>query len=159
MKKRITLFIAVLMLYCMSACGKEAPAIASAYTVNFTVTQDAVQYAGSLQLDGDTMTITMNEPYAASGMSFVYKGEELQIDYAGHSTIANSDYISSLTIPASLHNTLSYSQSAEYQGSDDTGDRYSLPTPYGSAALTAKDGIPTSLCDEHSGLEFNFRLP
>lgn len=159
MKKWITLFVTVLMLFCLSACRGDPPTIASAYTVSFNVTQDAIRYEGTLQQEDDTMTVTLSEPYAVSGLSFVYKGEELQIDYAGHSTIANSDYISSLTIPAVLHNTLSYAQNAEYQQTDEKGDSFSLPTPYGSAELYASDGIPTSLYDEHSGLEFSFQLP
>lgn len=159
MKKWITLFITISMLFCLSACRGDPPTIASAYTVSFTVTQDAIRYEGTLQQNDEAMTVTLSEPYAVSGMSFVYSGEELQIDYAGHSTIANSDYISSLTIPAVLHNSLSYAHNAEYQQTDESIDRFSLPTPYGSAELCACDGIPTSLYDEHSGLEFSFQLP
>ena len=159
MKKWICIFITAAILFCLSACTKKPPAIAEEYTVNFTVTQDAVQYAGSLEQCGDSLTVAISEPYAASGMSFTYEGEELHIDYGGHSTIANSDYISSLTIPAVLHNTLTYQSSAEYRESDDEGDHYCLPTPYGSAELIASQGIPTALHDEHSGLDFRFQLP
>ncbi len=153
--KRLLLILAVILIALLSACG-EPPTVSTEFDADFAVTQEDIAYKGTLTLSDGTLSVVFSEPYTVQGMAFNYGADGMRITYAGHETAANCDYIPSKAIPQVLHNALAYLPQATYTGSDESGDCFSLPTPYGEATLTAKDGVPTALDDPHAGLRFRF---
>lgn len=155
MKRLIILPILFAVIFALSSCG-EPPTVQSDFTASFTANYDDVDYAGTVTKNGDNLTVTFSAPYTVEGTAFCYEDGTLCIRYAGHSTQANADYLPANSVPAMLHNTLSYLSQASYTGTQDGKDHFSLPTPYGDASFTAQDGIPLSLTAPQSGTVFLF---
>ena len=153
--KRFFLPMLCIPVLLLSSCG-EPPTVQSDFSASFTARYKDTDYAGTLTKEGDHLAVTLYEPYAAEGMSFCWEDSALSVRYMGHSTKANADYLPADSIPAALHNTLAYLSQASYTGSENKEDRFTLPTPYGNAELTAQDGIPKSLTDPNSGTAFVF---
>lgn len=153
--KRLLLILAFVLIILLSACG-EPPTVDKELDAEFAVTQEDTAYKGEIKLSDGKLTVTFSEPYTVQGMEFSYGADGMRITYAEHETTANCDYVPSNAVPQVLHNTLAYLPQATCTGSDETGDLFSLPTPYGEATLTARDGVPTALYDPHSGLRFSF---
>lgn len=155
MKRILSLIICLIPLLSLSACG-EPPTVESNFTVSFTVSQDDTDYAGTLSRKDDSLNIQMSAPYTVKGMEYHYQDGELSLSYGGHSTKANCDYLPADSVPEVLFDTLTYLPQATFIESNGGEDSFNLPTPYGDASLTARDGIPTSLYEPYSGLEFSF---
>ena len=155
MKKLILLLSAACIALCLSSCG-EPPSVATVFDADFTVSRSGEDYSGRLSLTGESLTVAMTAPFTVEGMSFDYTDEGLTISRGGLSASANSDYIPAAAIPSVLHDTLTYIGQAAYIGSDGGEDSFTLPTPYGEATLTARDGDPVRLADDYSGLTFEF---
>ena len=153
--KRIFLLFMTLPLFLLSACG-EPPKVESDCRLAFTAENAELPYAGTVEKNGDTMTVTLSEPYTVRDMAFTYEGDMLSINYGGHSTQSRADYLPTDSVPAMLYSTLSYLPQAAYSGTQDGADRFILPTPYGDTELTARDGIPVSLTVPKSALTFSF---
>lgn len=139
----------------LSSCG-EPPTVQSDFSASFTTHIDNTNYAGAVVKDHDSLTVTLSEPFTVSGMAFLWDGGSLSMRYAGHKTQANADYLPAESIPAALHNALAYLPQASYTETKNGEDYFTLPTPYGDAALTVRDGIPTSLTDPNCGIAFHF---
>ena len=154
--KRILSAALLLFPILLSACSKEPPSLSTDFTGSFSVTQDEICYQGDIALDDTGLVVTMTEPYTVSGVGFRYDDEGLSIEYAGHKTTANCDYIPPSAIPQALHNALAYLPQAAYCSTENGADVFTLPTPYGDVAVTAKDGTPITLSDSKNGLEFTF---
>ena len=155
MKRFLSLGILFVMILLLSACG-EPPTVQSDFSASFTASRDDVGYAGTVTKSDASLTVIFSEPAAADGMEFCWENSALSIRYAGHSTQANADYLPSDSIPATLHNTLTYLSQAAYTGTENGEDRFTLPTPRGDAELTAENGVPTSLTDPNDGTFFYF---
>ena len=155
MKRLLCLFPLFILVLTLCACG-EPPTVQSDFFARFTVQKDEISYAGTLQKKGSCMTLTMTEPYTVTGMSFCREDSALSIRYAGHSAEVTSDYLPADTVPTALYNSLSYLEQAAYTGTENGTDHFTLPTPYGDAKLTARDGMPTTLDDPYSGMTFYF---
>ena len=155
MKRVFLIILSFILMLCLSACGNP-PELAGDFESEFSVTLDESSYKGRISLNGGELSIALTEPYTVSGMRFEYSDKELSIDFGGHSTKANCDYIPAGAIPSVLHNTLAYISKAEYRGREDGTDTYTVMTPYGEAIIKAADGIPVSLEDPYSGLRFEF---
>nr|WP_316622859.1 hypothetical protein [uncultured Ruminococcus sp.] len=153
--KRIFLLFMTLPLFLLSACG-EPPTVESDCRLAFTAENAELPYAGTVEKNGDTLTVTMSEPYTVQDMAFTYEDSALSINYGGHSTQSSADYLPTDSVPAMLYSTLSYLPQAAYSGTQDGADRFILPTPYGDSELTARDGIPVSLTVPKSALTFSF---
>ena len=153
--KRIFLLFMTLPLFLLSACG-EPPTVESDCRLAFTAENAELPYAGTVEKNGDTLTVTLSEPYTVQDMAFTYEGDMLSINYGGHSTQSRADYLPTDSVPAMLYSTLSYLPQAAYSGTQDGADRFILPTPYGDSELTARDGIPVSLTVPKSALTFSF---
>ena len=153
--KRIFLLFMTLPLFLLSACG-EPPTVESDCRLAFTAENAELPYAGTVEKNGDSLTVTLSEPYMVQDMAFTYEGDMLSINYGGHSTQSRADYLPTDSVPAMLYSTLSYLPQAAYSGTQDGADRFILPTPYGDAELTARDGIPVSLTVPKSALTFSF---
>lgn len=155
MKRFISLLLMLIILLCLSGCGKP-PELGAEFDACFTVTQSDNEYKGSVSLSEGGLEIAFSEPYTVAGMSFDYSDSGMSINYADHGTRANCDYIPAGAIPSALHDTLAYIDKANYLRSEDGADIYSVITPYGEAIIKAADGLPISLEDPYSGLCFNF---
>ncbi len=155
MKRIILLLSAVLLSVVLCSCG-EPPTLNTDFSTDFSVTQDDVGYQGTLAVADGALSVDMTAPYTVAGLRFGYDENGLTIGCGGLETVANSDYIPPSSVPAILHNTLAYLPQATYTESSDSGDSFSLPTPYGEAQITAVDGVPKELYDPHSGLTFTF---
>lgn len=153
--KRLFLILLCMLMISLSACG-EPPTMNSDFTSAFTAEYQGAEYAGTVSKEGDRLTITMNAPYTVQGIAFCYQGDELSIRCADHSTNANSEYLPDSGVPTVLHNTLAYLPQAVYISTESGADTFTLPTPYGDATLTAREGVPQSLTDPHSGIEVTF---
>ena len=153
--KRIFLLFMTLPLFLLSACG-EPPTVESDCRLAFTAENAELPYAGTVEKNGDTLTVTLSDPYTVQDMAFTYEGDMLSINYGGHSTQSRADYLPADSVPAMLYSTLSYLPQAAYSGTQDGADRFILPTPYGDTELTARDGIPVSLTVPKSALTFSF---
>ena len=153
--KRILLLFMTLPILLLCACG-DPPAVQSDCRLAFTAHNADIPCAGTVEKDGDTLTVTMSEPYTVQGMIFSYEGETLSIRYGGHSAQANADHLPADSIPGILYGTLSYLPQATYSGTQDDTDRFILPAPCGDCELTAQNGIPVSLTVPKSGLTFSF---
>lgn len=156
MKRILSLSICLILLFSLSACG-EPPTVESNFTVSFTVSRNDTDYAGTLIREEGVLNIQMSEPYTVKGMAYCYQDGELSLSYGGLSTKSSCDYLPDDSIPGALFESLAYLSQATYTESSDGEDSFSLPTPYGNATLTAKDGIPTSLYGLRSKLEFSFK--
>ena len=156
MKRFLTVLLStIIFTFPLSACG-EPPKVNSDLTAAFTTEYLGADYSGTLNKNGDHMTITMNAPNTARGLVFDYRGDTLSINLGVHSTEADTEYLPYNCIPSVLHNSLAYLPQAAYSGTEDGSDIFALPTPYGNATLTAQNGVPLSLTDPHSGMEFTF---
>lgn len=158
MKKRILMLLTVLLaITALSACGK-APEVNSDFTAAFSAVNedDGAAYTGSLVKNGDDLHISLDTPYTVKGTVFDYTDGGLHIVSGSHSTNADSFYLPLNSLPATLYNALAYLDQAEYSSTESGEDRYTLPTPEGSAELYAKDGAPVSLVDTKSGWQITF---
>ncbi|MBQ3266211.1 MAG: hypothetical protein IJH07_10595 [Ruminococcus sp.] len=155
MKKAIFLPILLILTLLLSSCG-EPPTLQSDFSASFTTNSGGVNYAGIVEKDIGTLTVTLSQPYTVEGTSFCWKDSTLTIEYAGHAAEANADYLPADTVPSILHNTLAYLNQATYTSTENDEDRFNLPTPYGSAEITAKDGKLLTLSDPHTGTMFEF---
>lgn len=155
MKRILALSILFILMLTLSACS-EPPTVNAEFTAPFSVQYNGIDYAGTVSNSGSSLTLSMTAPYTVQGMVFDYQDSTLSVRYADCAANANADYLPSDSIPSILHNNLAYLAQASYDSSQDGADSFTLPTPYGEAALTAKEGIPTSLTDPKSGIEFTF---
>lgn len=154
MKRFLTLLL-LLPLLTLSSCGKP-PALQTDFSASFTAQADELDCAGTVVKEGDRLTITINEPYTTKDMIFDYDDARLSVRYLGHSANAEADYLPANSVPASLRSALLYLTQANYTGSENGCDTYSVTTPYGEAALSAQDGYPTEITEPHSGITFRF---
>ena len=155
MKRRLLLMMVILLILTLAACG-EPPTVNSDFSGSFTVRYGNADYNGTLTKDGGALTIVMTAPYTVEGMTFTYQGDALRIGYRGHETETTAGYLAEACIPSYLHNTLPYLPQAEYVDTTDGVDRFTLPTPSGSAAVTASSGTLKSLTVAPNGLAFRF---
>ena len=156
MKRSLTVLLsAIIFTFPLSACG-EQPTVDGDFTAAFTTKYLGADYSGTLYKNGDHMTVSMNDPYTARGLVFDYRGDTLGISLGVHSTETDPEYLPYDCIPSVLRNSLAYLPQAAYSGTEDGSDIFALPTPYGDATLTAQNGVPLSLTDPHSGMEFTF---
>ena len=155
MKRILSLTAVILILLSLSACSAKPPELAEAFEADFSALLGDAEYRGRLTADKDSLTILMTVPYTVEGMSFEYTDEGLSIGRGGMNTEVNCDYIPSTALPSRLHNALAYLGSASYSDSRDGEDIYTLPTPYGDAGITAKNGLPLKIT-LHDGAEICF---
>lgn len=139
----------------LSSCG-EPPTVQSDFSASFTARYEDIDYAGAVTKEDDCLDVILSQPYTVSGMTFCWEGSALSVRYMDHSAGANADYLPADSVPAALHNALAYLPQAAYTGTENGEDRFTLPTPYGDAELTAQDGIPKSLTVPNSGTVFVF---
>ena len=158
MKRIILIILTLLMIISLASCGSP-PVLKTDFSALFSVQSGDTDYAGSLNKDGDHLTITMKEPYTIAGMVFDYSDSGLSIRSKGHSTNADVDYLPDTSVPAALSNALLYLPQASYNASQNGTDSYTVTTPYGEATMTANDGYPTEITEPHSGLSFKFTAP
>lgn len=155
MKCFFSLILALALTAMLCSCG-EPPTVNADFSADFAVTQDGTDYRGALTLADGALTVSFTAPYTVAGMTFGYSGEGLTISRGDLGTVVNCDYIPASAAPEVLHNALAYLPQASYAESDESGDHFTLPTPYGDALLTAEDGVPTALSDPHTGMSFTF---
>ena len=158
MKRIIILILTTILLLTLASCGSP-PTLKTDFSALFSAQSGDTVYAGSLNKNGDRLTITMKEPYPIAGMVFDYSDGGLSIKSRGHSTNADADYLSDNSVPGALRNALLYLSQASYNGSQNGVDSYSVTTPYGEATMTADDGYLTEITEPHSGLCFKFSAP
>ncbi|MBQ3329665.1 MAG: hypothetical protein IJG87_00635 [Ruminococcus sp.] len=155
MKKLFILPILLIPLFLLVSCG-EPPTVQSDFTASFTADHNGSVYRGTVAKEGGGLVVSLSEPYTVSGMEFCWEDSALSVRCQGHCTNANADYLPADSLPASLHNALAYLPQASYLSTENGEDRFTLPTPYGDAALTARSGIPTSLADPNGSTVFYF---
>ena len=157
--KQLRFITAILLLSALflTSCGK-APAVADDFTVAFVAenTDSNLTYEGILSKSADSVSIAMTAPYAVKNTSFTYEEDDLRISLDGLRTEADSHYLPQDSMPSVLYRDISTLSHASYTGSDGKEDRYAIALPQGDAALTAVNGIPTSLSDPATGWEFTF---
>ena len=158
MKRIIILILTTILLLTLASCGSP-PTLKTDFSAMFSAQCGDTIYAGTLNKNGDRLTITMKEPYPIAGMVFDYSDGGLSIKSRGHSTNADADYLPANSVPASLRNALLYLPQAGFTGSQGDCDHYAVTTPYGESAMTATDGYPTEITDPHSGICFKFTAP
>ena len=145
----------LLLLLTLTACG-EPPTVCSDFSGDFTVRYGDTDCRGKLDKNGGELSIVMTGPCTVEGMTFTYRESSLSVGFGGHSAETTADYLPSCSIPSCLHSALPYLPQAEYIETADGEDRFSLPTPSGSAVITASDGIIKTLTVPQNGLEFRF---
>ena len=158
MKRIILIILTLLMIISLASCGSP-PVLKTDFSALFSVERDNTEYAGTLNRNGDHLTIIMKEPYTIAGMVFDYSDTGLSIGSNGHSTGADADYLPDSSVPAALRNALLYLTQASYVGTQNGVDSYTVNTPYGEAPLTASDGYPAEITEPHSGMHFKFTAP
>lgn len=155
MKRILSLTVVICILLSLSACSAKPQALAEAFEADFSCVLGDTEYRGRLTADKASVTLRMTAPYTVEGMSFEYTDEGLSVGRGSMKTEVNCDYIPSNALPSRLHNALAYLESASYAGSEDGGDIYTLPTPYGDAEITAENGLPLKM-NLPDGAEINF---
>ena len=155
MKKLVVLFSIILLNITLVSCGSP-PTLKNDFSATFTAQYEDNDCAGTLNKNGDHLTVTITEPYTVAGMVFDYSDVQLSIKSQGHSTNADADYLPDNSVPGALRNALLYLSQASYTGSEKGEDSYTVTTPYGEAALIASDGYLTKITEPHSGIIFHF---
>lgn len=155
MKRYFCLAILLIMTISLTSCS-EAPRVDTGFSAAFATMIGEEEYTGALTVNENNLSITMTQPYTVQGMRFDYHGGALSVGCGGHSVRADTGYLPCESVPSALHETLVYLSQAEYQGSDSSADRFLLPTPHGSADLTAKDGALQAMTIPEYRMEFTF---
>lgn len=156
MKRILSVIILSLTMLVLCACAHGAREVDTEFSCKVSVTGGELACEGELSVGADEFILTMTAPPTIAGISYRYQNGELRTSYNGLSTVSDHDHIPSSAIPRALYTSLSYLSEAAYQTSDGDVDTFSLPTPYGAATLTAKDGKPHTLTSGFFPYEFRF---
>lgn len=155
MKRLVWLCILALTMG-LTGCA-EAPEAPAEFSAVFRVCREDTDCRGTVSVTQDGISVVMSAPHTAEGLRFDYTADGLSIGYGSHLAAANDDYLPADAIPSALHNTLAYLPQARYLKTENGAELYALPTPVREATLTVRDGIPISLSDPVTNLEFAFR--
>ena len=155
MKRYLCMAILLIMTISLTSCS-EAPQVDADFSATFAAKIDEAEYAGDITADESGLSITMTQPYTVQGMRFDYYGGALSVDYGGHSVRADTGYLPCESVASALHETLAYLNQAEYRETKDGEDSFTLPTPHGSVALTAKDGALQTMTVPEYRMTFTF---
>ena len=154
MKRLFCIILSACLILCLSACG-EPPTVQTDFAAVFTAQNGGAEYAGTADMTGGCLTVTMTEPYTVQGVTFAYADGTLTIRRGGLSAEADADYLPGGPADA-LYGVLPYLSQAEYTGTQNGTDAFTVPTPRGAVSLSAVDGFPTALTDPNSGYTFTF---
>lgn len=144
MKRTISLFTIIMLLFSLTACG-SSPALNSSYAGTVEFTDGSLSCVGKLKADGENLTLTITSPENLAGISYEYRDDELHTSLSGLECIIPAEGLPASAIPTLLHELFSRSDEAEYQGTEDGADTYVLHTDAGDMTVTADDGAVQSL--------------
>ena len=153
--KRFIILLAVLPC-CLVGCSKEPPTLNDSFTVGFRTAYNDLDLSGELKHDFEGTSITLNEPYTVDGLCFDYAEEQLCVGYSSFETRAGSDYLPEGSLPSRVYDALLYLSQAQYTGSENDVDTFTVPTPQGEATITAAEGIPTGMTLPKSEIKLIF---
>ena len=90
------------------------------------------------------------------GLRFDYANEQLRIGYTSLETRSKSDYLPEASLPCRIYNAMLYLSQAQYTGSENDVDTFTVPTPQGDMTITAVKGTPTGMTLPRSGIKLRF---
>ena len=155
MKRFFLLMTALLLMLTLSACG-EPPTLNTDVAADFSVRYGDADYTGTLTKNADALTVALTAPYTVKGMTFTYRDGNLHLGYLKHSAEVAAGYLPEGGIVSRILHTLPYLPQAEYVETENGVDRFTVPTPSGSARVTAINGDIQTLTVP-GGIAFHFQ--
>ena len=154
--KRFILIPLTALLFCLGGCAKKPPTLSDSFTLEFQTAYNGLELSGELSQSADGTQIRLNGPYTVDGLRFDYANEQLRIGYTSLETRSKSDYLPEASLPCRIYNAMLYLSQAQYTGSENSIDVFTVPTPQGDMTITAVKGTPTGMTLPRSGIKLHF---
>lgn len=157
MKRICCIPIAVILLITLTACSGGAHTLSPAYEGEIQATNRQNNYTAYLISDGETMCLSLSAPESVAGLRYEFRDGDLHTALNGLDCITDPDSLPSAALAATLYEVFRHTGDAEYTGSTDDGDAFTLKTERVKAAITAKDGEPLIVTIENGGWTISCR--